>query len=370
MPRLEEGRGQVRWGELVFIEEAHIAAMAWIAIFLAISVAAAVWVWGRAAQRRRGSHAELPSRTGISPSPTLDAGDRPLSNGLGGAAVQEEEVHATTEPAEALSSLVEIAAPPAEPAVETITRAGAPWVEGAIEIEPGLGVACAKANHYKDQLFIQAQTHLKKDLNLFLISKDDRDVVLRKECGLLLASRLADLETNGKIQDAYALGVPVLLAEDVGDCAIGDMLKVHFSPAQLQEYQRIRSAFEAQWELVPYQLKGNDKYFLTHSDAGYKLLNGLEVYLEQALGPRQEIKSQSVSKKVELDFVVVPTLRTTSSKFLSVLARETPVLAIRSPDLEGRGIGDEVPAWRWKGGEFFMYPPMKRARSVAHLPDH
>ncbi len=90
---------------------------------------------------------------------------------------------------------------------------------------------------------------------------------------------------------------------------------------------------------------------------------------QPCLGPRQEIKTQTVPRKAELDFVVVPTLRTTSAKFLSVLARETPVLAIRSSDLEGRAIGDEVPAWRWKGGEFFVYPPMKRSRKGEPLAE-
>jgi hypothetical protein len=260
--------------------------MVWVALSLALAVAVAVWVWGRAALRRSASHAELPGETEISSSPAVDVGVTTPNDDPDSAAVLQEEVQHTAETADVLPVEVETAAPAAEPPAATLIRAGAPWVEGVIEIEPGLGVVCAKANRYKDSLFIQAQDHLKNALNLFLISKNDLDVVLKKECGMLLASKLSDLESNGKIQDAYALGVPVLLAEDVGDCAIGDMLKAYFSPARLQEYQRMRSAFEAQWEIVPYQLKGNDRYFLTHSASGYKLLPALEAYLEQTLGPQ------------------------------------------------------------------------------------
>lgn len=341
--------------------------MIWLALCLAIAVAVTVWLWGRAALRRSVSHADLPNGPGILPIPTADAGDD-LGRELPlGAALQEEQL-TEAEAADKAGSPeipgaeVEISAPAQVPSAQPLVQAGALWVEESVEIEPGLGVVCAKANHYRDELFSEAQNHLKNDLNLFLISKDDRDAVFKKECGLLLASRLSDLQSNGKIQDAYAIGVPVLLAEDVGDCRIGDTLKGHFSQAGLEEYQRARSAFEVNWEMVSYRLQGNDRYFLTHSDSGYKLLSKLEDYLKETLGPKQEINRQIVPKGKQLDFVVVPTLRTTSSKFISVLAREVPVLAIRSYDLEGRSVGDEVPAWRWKGGEFFLYPTLKRDR--------
>jgi hypothetical protein len=249
--------------------------------------------------------------------------------------------------------------------VEASAKARVEWVEDKVEIEPGIGVACAKANHYADELFAKAQDRLKVDINMFLLGKNDQDVVLKKECGLLLASRLSDIETNSKIQDAYTLGVPIVLAEDVCRYVNGGSLTAYLSPDRLQEYKRSQSAFEENWDLVPYRLQGNDKYFLTHSDAGYKLLSSLEGYLREVIGPKQDVKSQSIPKGKPLDFVVVPTLRTTSAKFISVLAREMPVLAIRSSDLEGREIGDDVPAWRWKGGEFFLYPPLRRERDRA-----
>jgi len=353
--------------------------MAWIAVCLAVAAGVVVWLWGRSAFRRHGSHADLPNGHRIIPIPTVVAADGIQREDTLGTAQQEEDaqeeevVDHEGEP-QFLQPLVsradgDIVDPVTVAPTQPFIQSGAAWVEANVEIEAGLGVACAKANHYLDEQFIQAQNHLKKKLNLFLISKDDRDAVLKKECSLLLTSRLADLANNGKIQDAYALGVPVLLAEDVGDCGVGDSLKVYLSPARLLEYQRQRSVFDDNWELVPYMLKGNDRYFLTHSDAGYKLLKVLEDYLENTLGTKQEIKSQSVPKSKEIDFVVVPCLRTTSARFTSVLARENPVLVIRSQDLEGRSVGDEVPAWRWKGGDFFMYPPLKRERNNKALFD-
>lgn len=341
--------------------------MVWVALCLAVVVTVTVWLWGRSALRRSVSHADLQRRPRLPLSTTTDARAETESDVPLGAALQEneeleEEVPQTPELRIARKADGEIATPadvlPAPVGVQEEVL----WVEGTIEIEPGLGIVCAKANNYKDELFTQAQNKLKTELNLFLISKNDRDGVLKKECGLLLASRLSDHESNSKIQDAYLLGVPVLLAEDVGECMTGDLLKVYFSPAGLEEYQRVRAASQANWELVSYQLQGNDRYFLTHSDAGYKLLSSLEVYLKETLGSKQEIKSQTVPKGKQIDFVIVPTLRTTSSKFISVLSREIPVLAIRSSDMEGCSVGDEVPAWRWKGGEFYSYPPLKRNR--------
>lgn len=344
-----------------------------IALFLAVSVAVAVWLWARTAVRRGNSHADLPKGFGAPEAPIVQAGDSFIEDHHGTTPKPEKSLKsdASRDPKSpnAPGSSIQVDVKAEAPTAQTLIRAGAQWMAGAIEIEPGIGVVCAKGNHYKDPAFEDAQNHLKNVLNLFLITKNDRDAVLSKECGLLLTSRLADLEHNSKIQDAYALGVPVLLAEDVGACRIGDSVKVYLSPAQLQHYKRGRSEFDANWELVSYQLKGNDMYFLTHSYSGYKLLAELEDHLEQALGPKQEIKGQYVPKGRALDFVVVPTLRTTSARFISVLARENPVLAIRSYDLEGRSVGDMVPAWRWKGGEYFIYPPMKRERtSQVDLP--
>lgn len=341
--------------------------MVWLALCLAFLVAVAVWVWGKTFLRRTGSHADLPNGRIPPKISTLEERDDPQTARTLSDASQKKESSKEDVSWEVgipinSEAKLQIIQPAEAASAEPLVRSRQIWADDTIEIEPGLGIVCAKANHYKDELFTRAQSHLKKEVNLFIISKDERDSVLRKECGLLLASRLSDLEGNSKMLDAYCMGVPVLLAEDIGGCNIGDSVKAYFSPSGLARYQQLRSMFEANWELVPYQLKSNDRYFITHSDSGYKLLSRLEVYLKEAIGPKQEIKSQAVPKSRQLDFVVVPTLRTTSARFISVLTREMPVLAIRSYDLEGRRAGDEVPAWRWKGGDFFIYPPLNRSR--------
>ena len=246
-------------------------------------------------------------------------------------------------------------APPRPASLSNISSAGSEWAADFLEIEAGLGVVCAKDNSYKDELFIQAQNYLKRERNLFLMSKNDADIVKRKECSFVLASKLSDISTNPKIRDAFERGIPVVLASEVLASQPGDPVKAYLSHLCIDGFRDSRRRFEENWDLIGIRLDKNMKYFLTHSSAGYPLLAKEEAYLADLLGPKVETKN-SISKNVDLDFVVVPTLRTTSAKFAQVLERQTPVLAVKSVDVEGVSVGDEVPAWRWLGGKFFSYP--------------
>ena len=229
------------------------------------------------------------------------------------------------------------------------------WVADYVELEPGLGVVCAKDNSYHDPTFKQAQDWLKRELNLFLIAKDNVDAVSGKECSILLASRLSDLNTNLKVKSAFLCGVPVVLSSDVVGRQARDHVKAYFAANQVKIYQDTRLKFDCNWELVGLRLTAGMRYFLTHSNAGYKLLEREERFLEGLLGPKLETKN-SIPKSTEIDMVVVPTLRTNSAKFIQVIKRKSPVLAVRAADLHGASIGDKIPAWKWLSGDFFCYP--------------
>lgn len=234
------------------------------------------------------------------------------------------------------------------------------WCEDYVEIEAGLGVVCAKSNSYVDSGFKSAQDVLRHEHGLFLIHKGKS--VQSKECSFVLAARLSDLSDNVKIQDAYAIGIPVVLAKDVLKCEYGNPVKSFLARGRLEEYQDLRRKFEANWELVSLVLDSEIKYFLTHSSAGgqLKVIEAAEEYLGRMIGPAIELKGSGVPKKKEVDMVVVPTLKTTSKKYDDVLGRTEPPLVVKVSDLKGVQLGDQVPAWRWRGGAYFQYPPIER----------
>ena len=43
-----------------------------------------------------------------------------------------------------------------------------------------------------------------------------------------------------------------------------------------------------------------------------------------------------------------------------MIEREQPVLVVKAADLKGVSLGDSIPAWRWRGGEYFQYPVLER----------
>ena len=101
------------------------------------------------------------------------------------------------------------------------------------------------------------------------------------------------------------------------------------------------------------------RYFLTHSNAGCSLLTEEGNHLNAVIGPRLSLKGE-VPEDQSVDMVVVPTLRTTSRKYLQVIERQRPVLVVKAKDIRNASLGDQVPAWRWHGGPYFQYPVLGR----------
>lgn len=237
------------------------------------------------------------------------------------------------------------------------------WIEDVVEVEPGIGVVSARDNSTSDPVFRAAQDHLRRDLSLFMMSKDDVDIVYRKEAGILLTSSLEHIETNHKVLDAYRAGIPVVLAHEVVQCSVGDLVPAYFSPARHHEYRQAREDFLASWELGGHRLGAGDRYFTTHTRAGGELecIKRIKLYLEPVIGPSLDIGNRLAASQ-EVDFVIVPTLRTVSANFQSALQRQPVIPVVRSYDLIDRLAGDEVPAWRWNGGEPWVYPRKCRDR--------
>jgi len=231
------------------------------------------------------------------------------------------------------------------------------WIEDLFEVEPGIGVACARDNAIPDLLFKQAQDHLRHDLSLFLLTKDDANIVYAPQCGLLLTSSLDHIESNTKILDAYRAGVPVVLATDVVACSVGESIRAFFAPSCHADYRKDRQEFEQSWQLASHVLAEGDRYFATHTRAGGKLkcIERIEEYLCPVIGDPQDV-GNALPKKQLIDFVVVPTLRTISKNFALAINRCPPVPVVRSYELIDKVEGDEVPAWIWNGGDFWTYP--------------
>lgn len=231
------------------------------------------------------------------------------------------------------------------------------WIEDVVEIEPGIGVVSARDNSTSDPVFKAAQDHLRRGLNLFMLNKSDAEIVYRKEAGILLTSSLDHIETNYKILDAYRAGVPVVLAREVVECSIGETVPAYFAPTRHQEYCQAREDFQASWELSAHRLSAGDLYFTTHSRAGGELecIKQIKYYLEPLIGKSLEIGNRLAASE-HVDFVIAPTLRTVSTNFQTALKRQPAIPVVRSYDLIDRLAGEEVPAWRWRGGDPWIYP--------------
>ena len=175
----------------------------------------------------------------------------------------------------------------------------------------------------------------------------------------MLVSDLADLETNERIQQAHHFGVPVVLVGDLLAAQHPDRVRAYFAPQRAAEYRQTRGAFQAHWTQTSLEISAGMRYFLTHSNAGCSLLTQEGEYLNGLIGPRLTLKGE-VPEDQEVDMVVVPTLRTTSKKYLQVIERQRPVLVVKAEDIRNAALGDEVPAWRWQGGAYFQYPALQR----------
>ena len=234
-----------------------------------------------------------------------------------------------------------------------------PWVLELIDLEPGQGVLFARTSRDKCADFEAARSRITEDFGLFSLGKINVDAVRKKECMVMLVSDLADLETNERIQQAHRYGVPVVLVADLLAARHCDRVRAYLSPDRAADYRQARGAFQAHWSKSSLQLAAGMRYFLTHSNAGCSLLKEEGNHLNAVIGPRLSLKGE-VPEDQSVDMVVVPTLRTTSRKYLQVIERRRPVLVVKAEDIRNAALGDQVPAWRWHGGAYFQYPVLER----------
>ena len=242
---------------------------------------------------------------------------------------------------------------------EPVDQPAGPWVLELIDLEPGQGVLCARTSRDKCADFEAARSRITQEFGLFSLGKVNVDAVRKKECMVMLVSDLADLETNERIQQAHHFGVPVVLVSDLLAAKHPDRVRAYFAPQRAAEYRQTRGAFQAHWAQTSLEISAGMRYFLTHSNAGCSLLTEEGEYLNGLIGPRLTLKGE-VPEDQEVDMVVVPTLRTTSKKYLQVIERQRPVLVVKAEDIRNAALGDQVPAWRWQGGAYFQYPALQR----------
>ena len=242
---------------------------------------------------------------------------------------------------------------------EPVDQPAGPWVMELIDLEPGQGVLCARTSRDKCADFEAARSRITEEFGLFSLGKVNVDAVRKKECMVMLVSDLADLETNERIQQAHYFGVPVVLVGDLLAAQHPDRVRAYFAPQRAAEYRQTRGAFQAHWTQTSLEISAGMRYFLTHSNAGCSLLTEEGEYLNGLIGPRLTLKGE-VPEDQEVDMVVVPTLRTTSKKYLQVIERQRPVLVVKAEDIRNAALGDQVPAWRWQGGAYFQYPALQR----------
>ena len=246
-----------------------------------------------------------------------------------------------------------------EVAPEPEPETSGPWVMERVDLEPGQGFICARDGNDKNLRFVEARTRLTEQFGLFQVGKTNADAVRKKEVMLMLVVDLNELATNARIQEAHALGLPVVLMDDLLATEAGEPLKGYLSPQHAPAYRQARGAFQQHWQQTSVELQPGMEYFLTHSNAGCSLLSEEGRQLADLIGPRLALKAE-VPAEQRVDMVVVPTLRTSSRKYLQVIQREQPVLVVKAADLKGVHLGDSIPAWRWRGGEYFQYPVLER----------
>jgi len=234
-----------------------------------------------------------------------------------------------------------------------------PWVMELIDLEPGQGVLCARTSRDKCADFEAARSRITEEFGLFSLGKINVDAVRKKECMVMLVSDLADLETNERIQQAHHYGVPVVLVADLQAAKHPDGVRAYLAPDRAADYRQTKGAFQAHWSKSSLQLAAGMRYFLTHSNAGCCLLTEEGNHLNSVIGPRLTLKGE-VPEDQDVDMVVVPTLLTTSKKYLQVIERQRPVLVVKAEDIRNAALGDQVPAWRWHGGAYFQYPALER----------
>ena len=273
-------------------------------------------------------------------------------------AVEEAEAVEQTEAVEAREAVEQVEVVEQEEVVDCEPING-PWVLELIDLEPGQGVLCARTSRDKCPDFEAARSRIIEEFGLFSLGKINVDAVRKKECMVMLISDLADLETNERMQQAHHFGVPVVLVADLLAAQHPDRVRAYLAPDRAADYRKTRGAFQAHWSKDTLRLSAGMRYFLTHSNAGCSLLTEEGDHLNAVIGPRLTLKGE-VPEDQDVDMVVVPTLRTTSRKYLQVIERKQPVLVVKAQDIRHAALGDQVPAWRWHGGAYFQYPSLDR----------
>ena len=325
------------------------------------ALAYGLWRLLRVQVRRQQAHTEVSSAAGSAVAPVVPAAKPQPQVEVIAAPAQIAPNPVVAEPAVAEPVVAEPIA--AEPAVESEPEleleAAGPWVMERVDLEPGQGFICARDGNDKNLRFVEARTCLAEQFGLFQVGKTNADAVRKKEVMLMLVVDLNELATNTRIQEAHALGLPVVLMDDLLATEAGEPVKGYLSPEHAPAYRQARGSFQQHWQQTSVQLQPGMEYFLTHSNAGCSLLSEEGQQLADLIGPRLALKAE-VPAEQRVDMVVVPTLRTSSRKYLQVIEREQPVLVVKAADLKGVSLGDSIPAWRWRGGEYFQYPVLER----------
>ena len=202
-------------------------------------------------------------------------------------AVEQEPVEqAAVEPVASEPLAVEpVVAPEPEPEPET----SGPWVMERVDLEPGQGFICARDGNDKNLRFVEARTRLTEQFGLFQVGKTNADAVRKKEVMLMLVVDLHELATNARIQEAHALGLPVVLMDDLLATEAGEPLKGYLSPQHAPAYRQARGAFQQHWQQTSVELQPGMEYFLTHSNAGCSLLSEYTLALHDALPIRKSV---------------------------------------------------------------------------------
>ena len=315
------------------------------------ALAYGLWRLLRVQVRHQQAHTEVSSAAGSAVAPVVPAAQPVVEQSAPAAPVAKPVA------AEPVAAEPVVAQPAVEPELEL--EAAGPWVMERVDLEPGQGFICARDGNDKNLRFVEARTRLAEQFGLFQVGKTNADAVRKKEVMLMLVVDLNELATNTRIQEAHALGLPVVLMDDLLATEAGEPVKGYLSPEHAPAYRQARGSFQQHWQQTSVQLQPGMEYFLTHSNAGCSLLSEEGQQLADLIGPRLALKAE-VPAEQRVDMVVVPTLRTSSRKYLQVIEREQPVLVVKATDLKGVSLGDSIPAWRWRGGEYFQYPVLER----------
>ena len=198
------------------------------------ALAYGLWRLLRVQVRHQQAHTEVSPASTPAVAPVVPAAQPVVEQSAPAAPVAKPVV---AEPAVAEPVVAEpVAAQPAvasEPEAELEPEAAGPWVMERVDLEPGQGFICARDGNDKNLRFVDARTRLAEQFGLFQVGKTNADAVRKKEVMLMLVVDLNELATNARIQEAHALGLPVVLMDDLLATDAGEPVKGYLSPEHL-----------------------------------------------------------------------------------------------------------------------------------------